>query len=332
MKKEFRISDFGFRIDRNGGSPLHSALRTPHSAFRNRNGFTLIEVMVVMTLLSLIVLVLMAVFNSTQAAFRAGVTQAGVLESGRATMDLMASDLRQMSPSLDSSNMLNGVPSCAVNFGAIVQAGYVPLVQPLVASGPAQSRTNVQESIFILSRQNQTWTGVGYVVVASSPQGDLDSLYRWTATTNTQSAGGPWGLFTNFIYQANNPQANGWSQVMNGVVSLTVRAYDINGGLMASNIVFSGGQATANRNVYYPPSTLGQTGFYMFSNTLPASVEIELGALEDRILQRAGSLPNNLPAPPPNDRQTMYLQGQAGAVHIFRQRVSIPNVDPSAYQ
>jgi len=282
-----------------------------------------------MTLLSLIVLVLMAVFNSTQAAFRAGVTQAGVLESGRATMDLMASDLRQMSPSMDSSNMLNGVPNCAVNFGAIVQAGYVPLVQPLVASGPAQSRTNVQESIFILSRQNQTWTGVGYVVVASSPQGDLDSLYRWTATTNTQSAGDPAAALG---YAFNNASLANMSHLMDGVVSLTVRAYDINGGLMASNIVFSGGQATANRNVYYLPSTLGQTGFYMFSNTLPASVEIELGALEDRILQRAGSLPNNLPAPPPNDQQTMYLQGQAGAVHIFRQRVSIPNVDPSAYQ
>ena len=60
--------------------------------------------MVVMTLLSLIVLVLMAVFNSTQSAFRASVTQAGVLESGRAAMDLMAADLRAMSPSLGASN------------------------------------------------------------------------------------------------------------------------------------------------------------------------------------------------------------------------------------
>jgi hypothetical protein len=205
-------------------------------------------------------------------------------------------------------------------------------VQPLVASGPSQSRTNVQESIFILSRQNQTWTGVGYVI-ANSPQGDMDSLYRFTMTTNVQAAGDPAATLLNIF--RTTPPAD-MSHLMDGVVSLTVRAYDINGGLMASNIVFSGGQATANRNVYYPQSGsgsgYGQTGFYMFSNTLPASVEIELGALEDRILQRAGSLPNNLPSPPPNDRQTMYLQGQAGAVHIFRQRVSIPNVDPSAYQ
>ena len=146
--------------------------------------------MVVMTLLSLIVLVLMAVFNSTQAAFRASVTQADVLESGRAAMDLMASDLGQMSPSMDSSNV-----NSAVNFYARwFRRATSPLVQPLVASGPPQSRTNVQENIFILSRQNQTWTGVGYVV-ANSPQGDLDSLYRFTASANVQAAGDPAAAF-----------------------------------------------------------------------------------------------------------------------------------------
>jgi hypothetical protein len=95
---------------------------------------------------------------------------------------------------------------------------------------------------------------------------------------------------------------------------------------MNGNIVFSGGQLTTNRNVYYLPSTLGQTGFYMFSNTLPASVEIEMAVLEDRTLQRAAAL-SGAPA-----AQTSYLQQQAGKVHVFRQRVSIPNVDPSAYQ
>ncbi len=60
--------------------------------------------MVVMALLSLIVFALMAVFNSTQAAFRASVTQTDVLESGRAAMEMITTDLRAMSPSLESSN------------------------------------------------------------------------------------------------------------------------------------------------------------------------------------------------------------------------------------
>jgi hypothetical protein len=64
----------------------------------------------------------------------------------------------------------------------------------------------------------------------------------------------------------------------------------------------------------------------MFSNTLPASVEIQLGVLEDRVLQRAATWPNG------SQQQNSYLQQQAGKVHLFRQRVTISNVDPSAYQ
>jgi hypothetical protein len=64
----------------------------------------------------------------------------------------------------------------------------------------------------------------------------------------------------------------------------------------------------------------------MFSNALPASVEIEMGVLEDRALQRAESLGGSFTA------QSNYLAQQAGKVHVFRQRVSIPNVDPAAYQ
>ncbi len=71
--------------------------------------------MVVVVLLALIVIALMAVFNTTQNAFRASVTQADVLESGRATMDLMADDLRAMAPSSGQSNSLTG----AVNFYAV---------------------------------------------------------------------------------------------------------------------------------------------------------------------------------------------------------------------
>ena len=315
MRKLFRISDFGFRIGRKGGSPFQSALRTPHSTLRNRNGFTLIEVMVVVTLLSLIVLALMAVFNSTQAAFRASVTQSDVLESGRAVMDLMASDLKLMSPSMDTNNG-------AVNFYANTNVNEQPLVQPLVAS--SQQRMNVLEQFFILSRQNQTWTGVGYVVVTNSPQGDLYSLYRFSATTNAQLAGDPAAMLFNLF---TNCALTSMSHLMDGVVSLTVRAYDVNGGWMTNHVVFTGGQVATNKNVYFfLPATFGETGFDMFSNTLPASVQIEMGVLEDRALQRAESLSASPSA------QASYLQQQAGAVHVFRQRVSIPNVDPSAYQ
>ena len=287
--------------------------RQPSTFNRLRRAFSLVEVMVVMVLLSLIVLALMAVFNFTQSAFRTGVTQTDVLESGRATIDLLAADLRNLAPSRGANNG-------AVNFCAFYTNSSPALVQSLV--GSSQPRVNVLERFFILSRNNvngrDIWTGTGYVVDTGSAT-SIYPLYRFSASTNAGAAG-PAVLFNNFI----NAPIAGMSHLMDGVVDLTVRAFDPNGVWMASGY-------TNAQNVSFPV-TLGVGGCYMFSNTLPASVEIEMGVLEDRTLQRAESLPNNLPALPPNDRRTIYLQAQAGAVHIFRQRVSIPNVDPSAYQ
>jgi prepilin-type N-terminal cleavage/methylation domain-containing protein len=296
-----------------------------------RRAFTLIEVMVVVVLLSLIVLALMAVFDSTQAAFRASVTQADVLEGGRAAMDLMTQDLRAMSPSLGQSNNFTG----AVNFYAAV-TGYAsppsPLYQPMV--GGSSQRTNVLETFFILSRGNAngvpTWYGVGYAVATNAPPGPLYSLYRF-ATNHSVAAIDPALIFArdfgNFLTNITSG-----SHLMDGVVALTVRAYDVNGGWMTTNVIaFFNGQITTNvinKNVLYfqsGPPALGQIGFIMFSNTLPASVEIEMGVLEDRALQRAESIPNPV-------IQSNYLVGSAGQVHVFRQRVSIPNVDPAAYQ
>jgi hypothetical protein len=50
------------------------------------------------------------------------------------------------------------------------------------------------------------------------------------------------------------------------------------------------------------------------------------------VLQRAESL--GIPGQPPPliSAQWSYLQNQSGHGHLFRQRVTIPNVDPSAYQ
>ena len=265
----------------------------------------------VVVLLSLIVLALMAVFNSTQAAFRASVTQSGVLEGSRAAMDLIAADLREMSPA-------NSVSNGAVNFYAAVMPGATPLVQPLVASG--QSRTNVLESIFVLSRDNTTWTGVGYVVnyTSSSP---LYPLYRFAMSTNV--AFDPRSLFYNFTNAVSTAAWTNMSHLLDGVVSLTARAYD-DRGFWLTNGYASGTNLTVKNTTF--AARAGEVGVVMYSNTLPASVEVAMGVLEDRALQRAESLSGSFVA------QSNYLAQQAGKVHLFRQRVAIPNVDPSAYR
>jgi prepilin-type N-terminal cleavage/methylation domain-containing protein len=309
-----------------GRTPNATSLRTSRPALRASRAFTLIEVLVVVVLMSFIILALMAVFNGTQTAFRASLTQTDVLQGGRAAMGMITSDLEAMTPS----------DSGGVNFYYAVtnySTPPSPLFQSLVGSGKGQLRTNLLENFFILSRGNlnglDSWIGTGYAVTTNSPDGlaSLYSLYRYT-TNHPASGYDPQGLFytdfTNFFMAPTNG-----SHLMDGVVELTVRAYDTNGLWMTTNVVVNHGAATTVYAYPYYPFAWGEpSAFYMMSNALPASVEINLGVLEDRTMQRAESLPNVTPV----WAQSNYLAGRAGQVHVFRQRVWIRNVDPSAYQ
>jgi type II secretory pathway pseudopilin PulG len=293
-------------------------LVTCHPSRVTRHAFTLVEILVVVVLMSLIVLALMAVFSSTQAAFRASITQTDVLEGGRAAMGMFKSDFESMAPSFGQSNQpaANGYSTVPVNFSTavVVTDTNTPLVQSLTGSG--YQRTNVLEKFFILTRQNMTWTGVGYVVNTASTN-YLNPLYRFSLSTNV--AADP-GVLFNIFYT--NSTGN-MSHLMDGVVHLTVRAYDPNGLWMTNGYPF--GYTNIARNVWFSGPAWGEVGFYMFSNTVPASVEIELGVLEDRTLQRAESIPDSI-------TRSNYLAQHAGQVHLFRQRFPIRNVDPSAYQ
>ena len=283
------------------------------SNFRLRAAFSLVEVLVVVSLMSLVVLALMAVFSSTQRAFRSSVTQSDVLEGSRATMDMMAADLRAMAPSGGVSN-INTEP---INFMVVANGyGYTPLAQTL--PGGSVQRTNLLNYFFVLGRENTKWMATGYIVDTTSPS-PLYPLYRFYAETNVSFS--PRLLFDQFQNYTYNAEWTNMSHLIDGVVHLTLHAYDTNG-----NWINNYSQPYTNAlNTYLLPAAYGEAQFYMQSNTIPAAVELELGVLEDRTLQRAESRPTDI-------LRAQYLSGQSGTVHLFRQRVTIPNVDPTAYQ
>jgi hypothetical protein len=305
--------------------------------------------MTTLILLSLIVLALMTIFNSTQNAFRASLTQTDVLESGRMAMGLMAGDLQAMTPSQNQVNT-NSPPAGpippadwylpyiaytdpsstnnSVNFYATV-ANYASAPPPLIQSLTASSaqRTNVLENFFSLSRQNfngtPTWVGTGYAVFTNTPDTNgIYPLYRFYMTMN--GSANPALLFNTF---ASNQYANTalWSHLMDGVVGLTVRPFDPNGFAMTNTYDYYNYQIITNQSTtFFPQFMPGVYGFYMFSNTVPASVEVELGVMEDAVLQRAEGMYGAA--------QLNYLSNHVAQVHLFRQRVPVRNVDPSVYQ
>ena len=294
-----------------------NSFNSPLSTLHSFLAFSLVEVLLVMTLLSLIILALMNVFSTTQAAFRASVTQTDILEGSRAAMQMITDDLRGLTPSGSTSNVVGGVILDSVNFATVANSfAYAPLVQSLPASPGL--RTNLLNYFFVLGRENNKWTGVGYIVDTTSAT-PLYPLYRFYAETNSTAS--PLSLYRTFNNTIVNAQWSNMSHIMDGVVHLAVRPHDPNGNwINTNNNVFK----VANTHFLTP--AYDETQMFMFSNTVPAAVELQLGVLEDRPLRRAESLPYNSAA------QVNYLQQQAGRVHIFRQLVTIPNVDPSAYQ
>jgi prepilin-type N-terminal cleavage/methylation domain-containing protein len=313
----------------------NSKLNSRHSSFPPR-GFTLVEILVVLLLLSLIIFALMAVFSSTQRAFRASLTQTDSLENGRAVMDLIAGDLAAMTPCDAISNAVfnpqngNLTVACPVNFSCVVAPPFAfppsPLFQSLITSPTGSQVTNLLENIFILSRGNiagvPSWIATGYSVNTNLPDGTLYPLYRFYMTTNMVSgAVGLTNLYNTFT-QFQYTDSTNWSHLMDGVVNLTVRAFDTNGVWLTNG--YANPFDVRVQNVAFYSSGYGEVNCLFFSNAVPASVQIELGTLEDRVLQHAEGLSGL--------NQSNYLAGAAGQVHLFRQRVWIRNFDPTAYQ
>ena len=292
--------------------PLHRLTGlNPRPAAVGRVAFSLIEVLVVIALLSLIIIGLVAMFSQTQRAYRLGTAQVDVLEAGRAVTDMMTRELAQMSPAYQPKLSVVCTTNCAIQLHAPP-----PVFQELPGS-PLPGRTNLLEDFFFLTQENQRWSGIGYKVLDPAtgqwPQGGIGTLYRYE--TNGYFRQPTWQL----CYGYAAARSTNLTRLLDGVVHLTIHAFDTNG-------VWINQSLGPNIAVTWPstvPDEPYNSGF--FSNAVPASVEIELGILEERSIERARSITDV------NARSNFVAQ-LAGKVHIFRWRVPVRNVDPVAYQ
>jgi prepilin-type N-terminal cleavage/methylation domain-containing protein len=293
-------------------------------------GFTLVEILVTVALLSFIILGLYATFTQVQRAFTMSMSQVDQLEAGRAVTELLPRELEQIIPC--RARFPNGV-----NFYAEIPYS-IPLTNALPGTGVG--RTNVLEDCFLLLRDNQNWVGIGYVVRIPDSTGALQypeaepgspgkmgigSLYRFTTIRPYLQNNGvpqdPSQLFTDF-WNATRPGSTVVSnRICDGVIHFRFRAFDTNGVFITQDLR----SATDIRRSTIVP---WEIGLYKFcSNAVPAAVEMELGIVDQRTWDRYNSLPT--PA-----ARLGYLQREviSSRVSLFRQRVPVRNVDPSAYQ
>jgi hypothetical protein len=285
------------------------------SKARRQSALTLVEMLVATTLLVVIMLGLTAMFNQTQRAFRSGLKQVDVFEGGRAVMDLISRDVEQ------------AVNSKSQQDWSFV-AGQAPFSLSLAQNLPGNGqRANFLYETYFLN-YSTGWDAIGYRVLNSS---DVDAtklsygtLYRF-ATNFSQFDGN----FLNEHYKTftRSPSVltnESLMRIADGIVHFRLKFYDANGRLIPprdddGNVYLS----PVNNPTNIPPGVWIDQEFFanepmvIFSNTLPAMVEVELGILEPRTLKQAESLPVAA-------RQG-YLEKQAGKVHIFRQQIPIRN-------
>ncbi len=224
---------------------------------RRRRAFTLIELMVTVGLLSLIVLGLLAVFNQTQRAFRAGMTQTDILESGRMAMDLMSRQVEQMTPSGYPYIVVRNSWYASTNFFVEPSPGFSPFLQEMTDN--YFRRTNVIQRFFFLTKVNQDWIGTCFQVIPDDVNGCIGTLYQIQATNYSRQ--GPMTVCGSVRYAANialQNAANGlgvtnvayldpvynnntaWvtnfiNPIADGIIHLRVRAFSTNGFLIVTN-------------------------------------------------------------------------------------------------
>ena len=217
---------------------------------RRPSGFTVMEMLVSVTLLGVIVFGLYAMFSQTARALRQVTRQAEVFDGGRATMNLIAREMQEMVAS-GQDNVANA---------------FAQEVSNLTQSRPGGGdQSNILQAIYFLTRQNDNWTGTGYRIDNLTSSG-VGTLSRFTITNSTSA--GVNGFFDMFKLAL----PDDFHLVAEGVIHFQMLPFDAAGrpytNIVATNL------------------TISATNVAFANNYLPAYVDLELGILEPQALKQ----------------------------------------------
>jgi hypothetical protein len=183
---------------------------------------------------------------------------------------------------------------------------------------------------------NQDWIGTGYTVFFDdAPTNYVGTLYRLSMTNRLRN--GPFDVSGRIWLDT--PFTN-MSRIADGIVHLRVRPCAGNGFPIISdgsrlyafvrtnaNLPLTGFLYGSVQNAFTIPAAAApdqMLGTYFVNTAVPAYVELEIGILEPKTLQRYRAIP-------PGPVAAQFLASHVADVHIFRQRVPIRNVDLSVF-
>jgi len=314
--------------------------------------FTILELLVAVSVMTLVIYVLYALFNQTQMAMRKNAAQVDVNEGGRAAMEMIVRELSQMEVSgypaiTDLQTLLTY--SGSKSFLSRTTPGNLPLrlayqsdaMPPQLDAWAIEQgyRTNILQDFTFTSRGDSGFFVTSYRVIdADNGIGTLarcrtNGTLRVTAPS--QARLNKTQIFNRFYFDpiADAP-SNAFEPITDGVIHLRITPYD------------QLGRPLGHGSLYYDPlglnlerrSAAGQALFLVDTNrpvdgtltadrhaqtwaqfygALPSYFDVEMAVVEPQVLKQMRSLP------PDSKVRANFLGRQIGRVTLFRQRIPI---------
>lgn len=309
-----------------------------HRSASARHGFTVLELLLSIAIMTVIVIGLYTVFDQTQKALRHTMSQVDVLEGMRATTDLVGRDLESIAY----------VPLTRYTNIYITKSAYNQSVA-LENLSKGELLTTVFQDVFFHQRAGDQWSAIGYWVGPSASNTttavSVGRLYRFAISASNQQIRSLNGAsdqdarnallsaFKNPVLRLTNS-----APVVDGVVHFRIMAYGESGApLYGTNLLTWERQFETLRSRGQLPfgahlATTVESGpaasvQYLFSDrsypTGAGWLEYEIGILEPATAIRYASILEGQPA-----AAAKFLARHAAQIHLFRQRVPLRATSP----
>jgi len=311
-------------------------------SFRGSRGFSLLEMLIGIGILSVVVLALYSLFDQTQKALRANINQVDVSEGGRAVMELLVRDVSRASASGINTNYI--IARRSDDIQQIVQPGTNLVVMRTTAGltgNPWQTvfgdnwrrQTALHELFYLVEQQPGRWVGAGLFVAGEDPMTTVDgvgTLWRYEDTSPQAVQGARAGeqvaILNNRFLNNTAYRTNFASRLIDGVVFFRVTAFGPQGQPLDDKLLWEiqnsqtpyaiPGDVVIGPSLSGPPFPVNGTFFR--NQTLPSAIEIELGILPPQLVDQYRSL-SDVPAV-----RNRFLTNNAPNVLVFRQRIPLP--------
>lgn len=316
-------------------------MNAPSTSFRNRRhagAFSLIELLVAVSIMTVIILGLYTVFDQTQRAMRNTMSQVDVMEGVRATSDLVGRELERAA-------------YLPLPWYTNLYVSRSPFSRDVELQNLAGGRllTTVLQDVFFHTRVGDEWSGIGFWVgpINTNLTAPLSvgRLYRFTTNVSLaqvrrfeQNSAPNRSLQRNPLLTAfqSDRRFRESSVVMDGIVHLRVIAYGAGGiPLYGTNLLTWDREferveeelPAGSRQSYLLQAGPGESVLYQFYHrsfpTAPVELELELGVLEPQVVKQYLSIAMAQPAAAAD-----FLARHAGKIHLFRQRIPLRNASP----